>query len=363
METEQNNTFANILPDEIKNVMSESTLASLKEYFENAVEAKVHERVQLAVESARAIYDKEVDDKIKKLVIMMDESHKRMAVKATKQLMENYKAKLEAKYTSMFNRRSKALLESQKKTIDKEHTTLASKTIKKLTENFNQKVSRIRKYYTESVKRDSDAFRNQLTESLSNYIDARLDKSIPYSAVRKAVKNTAATRVLESFKQVLEVSSAKSAAKKYFKAPLMEAANTIKKAHAANEALAKDKALLESKLQEQERTLYLESKIKGLNEDAQAFARRVLADKPLTWIKENFDYCIGLHKEQTEKARAALQEHAMNNATSKQARRGRTNIPRTTLLETQLPNKNAARLDESTYDMSVRNILNDILGE
>lgn len=363
METEQNNTFASILPEEVKGMISESTLASLKEYFDNAVEAKVHERVQLAVESARAIYDKEVDDKIKKLVIMMDESHKRMAVNATKKLMENYKAKLDAKYNSMFNRRSKALLESQKKTIDKEHTAMASKTIQKLTESFNNKLTRIRKYYTESVKRDSDNFRQQLTESLSNYIDARIDKAIPYTAVRKAVKNTAATQVLENFKQALEVSNAKTAAKKYFKAPLMEAAEIIKKAQAANDALAKDKALLESKLQDQERTLYLESKIKGLNEDTQAFARRVLADKPLKWIKENFDYCIGLHKEQTEKARAALQEHAMNEASIKKIRRGRVNVPRTTLLETQLPNKNAARLDESTYDRSVRNVLNDILGE
>lgn len=363
MDTKQNNTFTNILPDEIKNVMSESTLNALSEYFENAVEAKVHDRVQLAVESARAIYDKEVDEKIKKLVIMMDESHKRMAVKATKTLMENYRAKLDAKYGKIFRRRSQALLESQKRTIDKAHTDMAKKTLGSLVTKCNRKVADIRKQFTESVKADSDKFRKALVESISTYIDNRIDKFMPYSAIRNAVKNTAATKMLESFKKVLEVSNAKKAAKKYFKKPIMEAAKTIKDTELKVNNLTASNKRLRSLLESQGRDIYLEKRLKGLNEDTKNFARRVLADKPIKWIKENFDYCINLHKEQTEKARATLQEHAMNQATSSVRRRGCVNVPRTTLLETQLPNKNAARLDENTYDASVRNIIGEILND
>lgn len=364
METEQNSTnFASILPEEIKNVMSESTMESLKEYFENAVEAKVHDRVQLAVESARAIYDKEVDDKLKKLVIMMDESHKAMAVRATKKLMENYKAKLTESFARREKARTKALLENLKRSIDKEHAEMASKTIKSLMERYSGKVAKIREYYTESVKRDSEAFRDQLIESLSNYIDNRIDKLVPYEDVRKAVKNTAATHVLESFKETLEVASAKKAAKKYLKKPIMEAAAKIKKAEEENKVLTESKLALESQLNEQKRQLFLESKLKGLNSDTQAFARRVMADKPIEWITENFDYCLSLHKDQTQKAREALQQHAMNEATDKKKRKGTVNVPRTTLLETQLPNKNASRLDDNTYDARVRGVLDVILGK
>lgn len=363
METTQNNSFTSILPDEVKSMMSESTLNALAEYFENAVEAKVHDRVQLAVESARAIYDKEVDEKIKKLVIMMDESHKSMAVKATKALMENFKSRLESKYGKILKRRTKALLESQKRTIDRVHTNMAKKALGNVMAKCNTKVNKMRKQFNESVKSESNIFQKQLIESLSNYIDQRIDKVLPYSEISKAVKNTAATKVLESFKHVLEVSNAKKAAKKYFKKPIMEAASIIEETKKNNRILESRNARLKDALKTRNRDLYLESRLKGLSEDTKSFARRVLADKPLKWIKENFDYCIGLHKEQTEKARAVLQEHAMNQATSTIRRRGRVNVPRTALLETQMPNKNAARLDESEYDASVRNIIGEIIND
>ena len=169
----------NLLPQVIVENLSEEKLAKLGEAFNRLVEAKVDERVQLATKCAQTAFNEEANGKLQKLVCQIDEAHKKAFVKAVDAICECYE---------------------------------------------NQ-IAKVKRFYNTQVKQDSIAFQKKLLESVSNFIEETIDRTLPTTQLRKAVKNIAAMETLQSLRQLLNVD--KASAMEEVRQPVMEAVRCI----------------------------------------------------------------------------------------------------------------------------------------
>lgn len=285
MDTENKETTIteSLLPAALRESLSEESLKKVEEKINQVIESKVSERVQLAVESAQANFDAEANKDLDKLVVKIEEAHKLMAMKAMKSLKENY----------------------------------------------NNKLSKVRNYYRNKVDREANLFKKNLVENLSNYIDSRIDKAMPYQEVKEAFRNNTAMKVLESFRQILNVGDAKENAKNMLKKPILEAKQMIAESNKKNNTLAKKNKELAAKLDESNKQLYLEKKMKGLDADSRSFMVRVMKNASLDFIKENFDYALSQHKEKLNEEKEVLKQRALSNPNRKRVK----NVSRSMLVE------------------------------
>lgn len=304
---EQNTTLAeSLLPKAILENLSEDSLKKVEEKLNNIVESKVNERVNLAVEAAEANFDAEANKDIDKLVVKIEEAHKRMACKSFKTIKENHAKQL----------------------------------------------NKVRRYYTEKVQRDADKFMNKLTERVSNYIESRVDKVVPYNQVKEAFRNNTAIKLLESLKKILGVGTAKECAKAYLKNPILEAKQKLVRYNKKCKSLEKETANLKHKLNESAKQVYLEKKLKGLDEDSANFMRRTMKNADLKFIKENFDFALDRHKEKVNEENEALRRRTLSNPNRRQVK----SVSRSMLVENAKP----ARHD---YSDGIDRLINDVLAD
>ena len=253
----------NLLPQVIVENLSEEKLAKLGEAFNRLVEAKVDERVQLATKCAQTAFNEEANGKLQKLVCQIDEAHKKAFVKAVDAICECYE---------------------------------------------NQ-IAKVKRFYNTQVKQDSIAFQKKLLESVSNFIEETIDRTLPTTQLRKAVKNIAAMETLQSLRQLLNVD--KASAMEEVRQPVMEAVRCINRQSKKNKQLREANEQLKAQLSKSEATQYLIESTAALPTDAKNFVRRVLKDASKEYIKENIEHVISQYKKNIESNRNALLEKTL----------------------------------------------------
>lgn len=304
---DKTNTIAeSLLPKAILENLSEDSFKKIEEKLNNIVESKVAERVDAAVAAAEANFDAEANKDLDKLVTTIEEAHKRMAYKAMMTLKENY----------------------------------------------NNKLKKVRSYYTGKVQKDADRFTGKLVECVNNFVEARIDKVMPYDELKQALKNNTAMKVLESMKNVLGVSSAAECAKSYLKEPIMEAKQKLIAYNKQCKKLDESNKQLQAKLDESNKQLYLEKKLKGLDEDSAAFMRRTMKNASVEFIKENFDFALDRHKEKMAEEKENLKQRALSNPARKQVK----SVSRSVLVENTAPANN-----NRDYNGGINGLIKDVL--
>lgn len=276
------NNIKDLLPSVLTEAISEEGLSKLSTEIGRLIESKVQERVDHATQCAETAFNEAANTKLQKLVVTIDETYK-------KAFMRAYNV---------------------------------------ITEDYDNEISKVKRFFNSNIKRDSIRFKENLIESLSNYVDCAIDKMLPTKQIRKAIKNDTAMQVLESIKDILAVD--KAAAMKAAQKPLKESVIVMDKQGKKIDRLVRENTLLHRQLNEANREAYLNEKMATLTEDAKNFVRKTLEGASLEYIKENFDYTLKHYKDNLARERETLAKKTMNERI-----KVRKQIPRIQLTESK----------------------------
>lgn len=300
---DNNETTVNVkdlLPKELLEAVSAEGLATLQEAFDKLVESKVSEQIQTAVKSAEVSLDAVLTERMQKLVAKINESHKVNLVKVVKSINENHNAEVKAI-------KAKAV-----------------KRINEMRENANKAIANLKEGYENKTAHEAEMFRESLTKELGKFITENIDKCIPYGEISKAVKNTKAIELLESFKQLLNFDETYQS--ESVKKPMMEAYARIQKGkkeisnlNEENEALKAELSKAKAIIAESERKAYLAKRLAEIpSKDQRMFVERVLEKASLQFIKDNFEYTCKQYRTNVLRENAVLAEKTRSNAKSQQ---------------------------------------------
>lgn len=300
--------IADLLPEAITKHLSEESLAALKEEFENLVESKVADRLAVATAAAEASLDEEVNKQTTELVHKIEEAHK----------------------------------------------LGLEKVVNHLTEKYEDNLAKVRNYYKNQLGREALKFKNQLVESVSNYIDSRVDKLVPYAEVKAAVKNDSAMRVLESFKNILNVNEA--TVNTSIRSAVLDGHKMLQKAQAEAEAAINEKAAIENQMNLMAENYAFERNIAQLDEDQKNFVIRMAKKAGVEYVNENMGYITNLYEKKLINERKELAAKEMND----RKRTKLQNISRKTLVEkTSAPRKSQML----TEDTELNNLIDAITSD
>lgn len=290
--------IADLLPEAISKNLSPESLSALKEEFERLVESKVAERISVATAAAEASLDEEVNKQTTELVHKIEEAHKIGLEK-------------------VFNH---------------------------LTEKYKNNINKVRNYYKNQLGREALKFKNTLVENVSKYINARIDKLVPYEEVKAAVKNDSAMKVLESFKQMLNVNEALN--DKGVRSAIMEGYDMVQKAEKKAKVAAAENAKLQKQLDEMAESYAFERNLKQLDEDQQNFMIRMAKKAGVGYVNENIEYIASLYEKKLINERKELATKEMNN----KKRAKLQNVSRRTLAEKTAPVRNEMLVEDTNLN-------------
>ena len=290
--------IADLLPEVISKNLSPESLSALKEEFERLVESKVAERIDVATAAAEASLDEEVNKQTTELVHQIEEAHKIGLEK-------------------VFNH---------------------------LTEKYKNNINKVRNYYKNQLGREAFKFKNTLIENVSKYINARIDKLVPYEEVKAAVKNDSAMKVLESFKQMLNVNEALN--DKGIRSAIMEGYDMVQKAEKKAKVATAENAKLQKQLDEMAESYAFERNLKQLDEDQQNFMIRMAKKAGVGYVNENIDYIASLYEKKLINERKELATKEMNN----KKRAKLQNVSRRTLAEKTAPDRKEMLVEDTNLN-------------
>jgi len=238
-----------------KDILSEDTLNAISTLVNEKVEEKVNDRVTLEVESAVKLQN----DKFKKVT------------------------------QEALNR------------IDKDHTNKAKMAVKIIREDADKKLLTVHNRYKKLIAETAVKHRDSLVDSIDEFLDLYVEKSIPTAQIEEAAKNKYALKAVEEARKILGVDE--SYITNNIRKAVVDGKEKMDKLLQENRELKKRKIVSESRNT-------LESKIKNLPIGAAKFVKERLQNKSAQFINENFDYVVDMYKrqEQTEKRSALLNE-------------------------------------------------------
>lgn len=243
-----------------KEILSEDTLAAISTLVENTVKTKVQERVSLEVESA------------------------------VKTQYEKFKVVSEKAISA----------------IDTDHTAKIKMVVKTLKEDFDKKLVTVSEGYKKIIGKTAVGHRDTLVESVDEFLDLYIEKSLPKAQIAEAAKNKYALKAIEEARKVLGVGP------QYINSNIREALVDGKR---QMDKLVSENADLKKKTFVNESKKILADKTVNLPVEASRFVRSRLEGKSAQFIKENFDYVVDMFKrqEKSQKRNALLNENKQTN--------------------------------------------------
>lgn len=245
-----------------KDVLTEDSKKALTEAFEDAVKLTVEEKVKLEVENSLKQLDEQHSQKLEQLLGTIDEDH-------TKKLV--------------------AVLEK----VDKDHAG---------------KLQFVIERYKKILSEDAKTFKQNLVESVSNFIELYIKDALPREEIAEAVKNVRSRKIIEQVKQIVSLDE------EFINSTVKEAVEDGKKTidtlrDELNEAVKMNiKLAQESKLAIAD--LVLEKQVANLPKEKKDYVMRALKGKDPEFITENFNYVIKMFEEDENKAARLVTEDA-----------------------------------------------------
>lgn len=201
-------------------------------------------------------------------------------------------------------------LESLLEAIDKDHTGKLEKVVEALDKNHSQKLVQLVKKYENSLNEDASGFKDNLVESISNYLEEYVDEQIPAHDIEEAVKNKKATRVLENLRTTLGIDLA--LAKNTIKDAIQEGKEEIDTSHEKITNLSETNNQLANQVTQLQSHILLNEKSSDLPIEKREYMYKVLSDKTPEFITENFDYTLRLFDKTEEEKLLKLKEEAVS---------------------------------------------------
>lgn len=404
---------ADLLPDALKESLSQLHLDTLQEAFDKLVEAKVQGKLGEAVKSAEINFDEHVNSRLIKLVEKMEESHKAGFVKAYDALNERVRIMREKYEKRIADLKAKnASLIAEKKEASKQHKVYSLKESASLSKHYRQVINEhdeeakkavvsvigtyekrldeskrlavkgmlgVKDYYEKKVLKEAKAFKRNLVESLQAYLNKEIDFRVPYNDIREAVRNNTAMTLVENLKQILSIDAI--AKTKALKAPINEACQIITETKKNNASLLTENKKLRNIIRDKEEALARQinenkekinkakqiiaeaKRVAHLNEklaslpsiEQRNFVKNLLKGQSIEFINENWDYTVKQYRAKEAKERAILAEKAMAERKSRQI----AEFSRRRLTEATRNVREAREEQQSPTDVLIDTIISD----
>lgn len=206
-------------------------------------------------------------------------------------------------------------LESLLEAINKDHSEKLVKVVEAIDKNNSVKLINIVKKYETELNESASTFKQQLVESISQYLEVAIDEVIPAGAIEEATKNKQALAVLEGLRKTLAVDSALM--KESIKEAVVEGKNQIDEATQRAETLANENAKLKNEISEMKKAVFIESKASKMPVTKQEYIKKVLSDKDYKFVVENFDYVSKLFDKREAEQVETIKEQAFASRTVK----------------------------------------------
>ena len=243
-------TITNVLREATDGILTEDALSEIETVFEESV----NERAALHVDKALAEQD---DDHAEKL----------------EQLLE---------------------------AIDTDHTNKLNKIVDAINRDHTHKLATAAQKFNTTLNEDADEFKNSLVDSVSSYLEVYLENTIPKEDITKAMKNTAATKMLTQLREALAVDNALSKAS--IRGAVKDGKDKIDDLGSKVSQLSESNHLLSTELTKAKSTLILEKRTQDLPASKRKYVFKVLGNKTPEFIEENYEYTLKL-LEKTEEER------------------------------------------------------------
>ena len=204
-------------------------------------------------------------------------------------------------------------LEQLLEALDVDHTKKLKKVVEAVDAYRANKLKAVIAKYENVLTEDADAFKTQLVESISEYLDTFLQETVPAEEIKEAVKNKKAIAVLENLRTHLAVDSALE--KDSIKEAVADGKNQINEATTKLESALQEKSVVEEELNTLKANLLISEKTAKLDERTSKYVKKMLDGKDLEYINENFDYTLKLFQKKEESRLEGLKTEALNEST------------------------------------------------
>lgn len=253
-----------LLKEATKDLLTEESLKAIAE----AVEKKAEEKAQLAVEAALVKQDEEYSSKLEKVLEAIDADHT-------------------AKLDKIVAR------------IDETHAVKFQHALNVLDSDRTAKLQKVVEIYENALNQEAVNFKNSLVEQLSNFIDLYIDKAIPTQQIQEATENARSRKIVNEVKRLVGLSDA--FVNENVKEALVDGKRQIDEANTRAAELEKQLKLVTEKTENLEKQLFLEKKLEKFPAAKKEYMMRVLSEKKLQAINENFNYVSEMYdKKETE---------------------------------------------------------------
>ena len=199
------------------------------------------------------------------------------------------------------------------KAIDSDHSKKLQKVVEAIDTDRANKLKMVVSKYEQTLNNDASAFKAQLVESISDYLETYLDEKVPTADIQEAVRNKKALVVLESLRNHLAVDAALQ--KESIKEAILDGKTQISEASKKLESVIQENAQLKSELDSIKANLFVEQKSASLDESQKKYIKKVMAGKSADFISENFDYTVKLFNKKSSDRLDTLKEEALSEST------------------------------------------------
>lgn len=240
------------------------------------------------------------EENLQKLQEAIESKAKSIAKKDFELRLESALAKQDTEYAEKL----KVFLED----IDNDHTEKMEKLIEGLSQkNYGQLLKLVGKYKKEYIT-ECKKFKDQLVTKVDKFFDIVVEEQVPKKELQEAVENVRSKVVLEKIARLIGVDKIQQ--NKLVKEGLTEAKSEMDKMKEEVEKLKNDKKKLLTEKVHGMRKEILAEKTQGLPRVKKEYINKVLGNKSLDFIKENFEYTLALFDEEDDANREVLKEQA-----------------------------------------------------
>ena len=248
-----------VLKEATKDILSEQTLNEIQQSFE----ASVNEKVKIHVEKALAEQDEDHSKKLESLV----------------------------------------------EAIDKDHVAKLNKVVAAIDENHSGKLKSIVEKYTKALNSEAKNFKNETVNDISTYLEAYLDDVVPTEDIKKAVANRRAVDILGKVRNLLAIDAA--TAQESIREAVMDGKKQLDEARKELESAKERGVVLEKELNKSQASFLLEQKTRELSENKKKYIAKLLGNKDVEFIKENYDYTLKLFNNTEEERLSNIRDEAV----------------------------------------------------
>jgi len=224
--------------------------------------------------------------KMREVVEAVDKDHAIKFQKAMQKMEEGYAAKFEHAI----------------KVLEESHCNKLKKAVNHIDADRTTKLKTVIETFEKKANNDS------IVESVSNYLDTYISKTLPEDKILKEEKFNRMSKIINSLKEELLIDD--EYIQEEVKEALVDAKTQMDEKDQTIDKLMMEKVELNKKIEVVEAKELLESKIKDLPLAKQAYLGTLFKESNKTDIEERFDEAVKAFEEDEAKKRAKLTEDA-----------------------------------------------------